>query len=92
MSLKMELELFSAPKKLLSIYHRKWYGPDPDYPNEPNYWALSFIIPFIHRDFTVVFIPKSLYVEVWVSQNIVTQWRAEHEPMRHPYHWMFGGI
>ena len=75
-----------------SLWWCRWYGPDPDHPDEPNYWAIGFIPPLIHRNFTVVFVPAQLYVEIWVSQNIWTQWRAEHEPIRDTYHWKFGGI
>jgi len=75
-----------------SIWWCKWYGSDPNHPDEPNYWAIGFIAPLIHRNFTVVFVPEALYVEVWVSQNIWTQWRAEYESIRDTYHWKFGGI
>jgi len=75
-----------------SFWWCKWYGPDPSHPDELNFWGIGFIAPFIHRNFTVVFVPESLYVEVWVSQNIWTQWRAEHESIRDTYHWKFGGI
>ena len=60
-----------------SIYWNKYYGYDEKYPDEDNYRVICGIIPFVHRDFTLIIVWSKLQFELVISENLWTQWRAE---------------
>ena len=75
-----------------SNYWNKYYGYDEKYPDEDNYRVISGIIPFAHRDFTLIIVWSKLQFELVISENLWTQWRAEERAPLDTFRLSFNGF
>ena len=74
------------------VYWNKYYGYDEKYPDEDNYRVISGIIPFVHRDFTLIIVWSRLQFHLAISENLWTQWISEEHPPRDSFKFTFYGI
>tara|TARA_R100000008_G_scaffold32203_1_gene18005 strand:+ start:104 stop:334 length:231 start_codon:yes stop_codon:yes gene_type:complete len=74
----------------MDLYWCKWYGYDEEYPDEPNYLAISAIL--FNRDFHLMIIPSYFAFIINVTENLQTQWDELNGPPRIPYHYTFNPL
>ena len=75
--------------KSLKPWWCKWYGYDEEYPDEPNYLVLDWMI--FGRDILLIIIPNSLAFELHISQN-VSKWNPLSGPLPNQYHYTFNPL